>query len=87
MSGAFACACSALGVRTMAESVGSISGIPARGPERHGKPSRYVGHGRPSRAERLEIISRIAAVGVSECSAWIVAILERSDVNEDPGME
>ena len=37
-----------------------------------------------SRAERLEIISLVAAVGMSECSAWINPMLERGGPDEDP---
>ena len=40
-----------------------------------------------SRAERLEIISMVAAVGMSECSAWIIPMLERDDRDEDQRME
>ena len=87
MSGALACACSALGMGTMAESVGSISDVPIRNPGRTASPANSSATA-ASRARRgWKSFSRIAAVGVSECSAWIVPILERSDVNEDPGME
>ncbi|WP_194478115.1 hypothetical protein [Bradyrhizobium sp. CCBAU 53338] len=48
--------------------------------------SRWPRDGRRSRAERLEIISCVAATGMSECSAWIVPILERT-IEEDPTME
>lgn len=40
-----------------------------------------------SRAERLEIISLVAAAGVTECSAWLVPMLERGGLDENPGME
>ena len=40
-----------------------------------------------SRAERLEMISLVAAVGMSECPAWMIPTLERSGPNEDPRME
>jgi len=83
MSGAFACACSAAGARTMANSVSSASGVPIRDPGRHGKSGRYV-DGYLSRTERMEIITHVAAAGMRECSAGIVRILERSDENEDP---
>ncbi len=38
-------------------------------------------------AERLEIMSLVAAVGMNECSAWIIPMLDRGDGNEDPRME
>lgn len=47
-----------------------------------GKPSWPRG-GRLSRAESMEIICCIAATGMSECSAWIISTLERSELNED----
>jgi len=40
-----------------------------------------------SRAERLEIISLVTAVGMSECSAWMIPTLERCGPDEDPRME
>lgn len=49
--------------------------------------SRWPRDGRRSRAERLEIISCIAATGMSESSAWIIPMLERSDLNEDSTTE
>jgi hypothetical protein len=42
---------------------------------------------RRSRAERLDIIFRVAAAGASECSAWIIPMLERGDLNEDSTRE
>lgn len=44
-------------------------------------------HGHLSRTERLEIISCVAAAEMGECSAWIVPMLEHSDLNEDQAME
>jgi hypothetical protein len=40
-----------------------------------------------SRAERLEIISLVAAAGVTECSAWLVPVLERNGFDENSKME
>jgi hypothetical protein len=40
-----------------------------------------------SRAERLEIISLVAAAGVTECSAWLVPVLERNGLDENSRME
>lgn len=40
-----------------------------------------------SRAERLEFISLVAAVGISECSAWIIPMLERGGPDGGPLME
>jgi hypothetical protein len=37
-----------------------------------------------SRAERLEIISLVAAVAMSECCTWIIPMLERGRFDEDP---
>lgn len=51
-------------------------------PERHDVSGRRV-----SRAERLEIISLVAAAGMSECSAWMIPTLERSGPDEDQRME
>lgn len=51
-------------------------------PERHDESGRRL-----SRAERLEIISLVAAAGMSECSAWMIPTLERSGSDEDPRME
>jgi hypothetical protein len=48
---------------------------------------RLSGEGRRSRAERLDIIFRVAAAGASECSAWVIPLLERSDSNEDSTRE
>jgi hypothetical protein len=40
-----------------------------------------------SRAERLEMISVVAAVGMSECAAWLIPMLERGGPEEDPRTE
>lgn len=52
-----------------------------------GRSQRRSNDGRRSRAERLEIIFRVAAAGVNECSAWIIPTLERSGLNEDSATE
>lgn len=71
----------------MAESIASVSDAPVGDLLRHGESSQYSGDGYLSRAERLEIISLVAAVGMSECSAWIIPMLERGDPDEDWRME
>jgi len=43
---------------------------------RYDESGRCWGSGSLSRAERLEIISPVAALGMSECSAWIIPVLE-----------
>lgn len=55
--------------------------------ERHDESGRCRAGRDLSRAERLEIISAIATVGMSECPAWIIPILERGGSDEDPRME
>lgn len=50
---------------------------------RHGGSGRYWSGQRLSRAERLEIISLVAAVGINECSAWIISVLERGNADAD----
>jgi len=40
-----------------------------------------------SRAERLEIISQVATMGMSECSAWIIPMLERGVPDDNSRME
>jgi len=64
-----------------------ISDAPAAGSLRYETSSRRRGYRSLSRAERLEIISLVAAAGATECSAWIVPMLERDDLGEDPTME
>ena len=54
---------------------------------RHDEPGSCRAGRNLSRAERLEIISLVAAVGMSECSAWIIPMLERGGPEEDPRME
>lgn len=54
---------------------------------RHDASVRCSGDGRLSRAGRLEMISLVAAVGMSECSAWIIPMLERVGLDEDLRME
>jgi hypothetical protein len=71
MSGAFVCACSVSGAAIMGKSPASL------------RADDY----RLSPAERLEIISLIAAVGSAEGSAWIVPMLERGGPDEEPTME
>lgn len=53
----------------------------------HGGSGRYWNGRRLSRAERLEIVSLVAAVGMNECSAWIIPVLERGTTDEDPRSE
>ncbi len=60
----------------MLSSLTSNSGAPI-GDLRHRDLADRVDGRSLSRAERLEIISLVAAVGITECSAWIVPILER----------
>jgi hypothetical protein len=43
---------------------------------------RLSSDGRRSRAESLDIIFRVAATGASECAAWIIPVLERSELND-----
>lgn len=49
--------------------------------------NRSTDDGRLSRAERLEIISLVAMVGSSECSAWIIPLLERGGPDDELRME
>ncbi|WP_280705545.1 hypothetical protein [Bradyrhizobium sp. BR13661] len=69
----------------MAESFVSSSKVSAGNKGRPGKFSWRLGDGRLSRSEKLEIISLVAAIGVSECSAWLIPILERD--SRDSTME
>lgn len=73
MSGVFACACSAAGPGTMADAPATTLDVPDGDPQRHGKCYCL------SRTERLEIISLVAAADMSECSAWVIPMLERGD--------
>lgn len=54
---------------------------------RPGKSSLCSGDRRLSRAERMEIISLVAAVGVNEFSAWLIPMLERGGHDEGSTME
>jgi hypothetical protein len=87
MSGAFVCACSALRVETMVERLISASDPLSGDLGRRDKSGRWSGDACLSRAERLEIISLVTAVGMSECSAWIIPMLERGALDEDPKTE
>ena len=87
MSGAFVCASSTLGVQTMVERQISASDALSNDIGRRNKFDRPCNDARLSPAERLEIISLVAAVGISECSAWIIPVLERDGLNEDPRLE
>ena len=87
MSGAFVCAFSALGVRTVVEWLISASDPLSGDLRQRDKSGRCSGGACLSRSERLEIISLVAAVGMSECSAWIIPMLERGGLDEDPRME
>lgn len=73
----------------MGKSLASTSDVPIGYPLRYGKSNRYSGggSGRLSRAERLEIICLVVAAGMSECSAWIIPLLERDSPFDDPMME
>lgn len=70
----------------MADQSGPRSARCGQRPPLDGRSRRWFNDGRLSRAERLEMIFCVAAAGTSECSAWIIPILERSDVN-DPTTE
>lgn len=88
MSGAFVCVCvcSASGPETMIDSLTSLSDVSVGDLRRHGESSRCSGDGRLSRTERLEIISFVAAAGMSECSAWIVPMrAQRPERRSDNG--
>lgn len=63
------------------------SDVPAAGSLRYETSSRHSGYRGLSRAERLEIISLVAAAGASECSAWILPMLEHDDFGDDPAAE
>ncbi len=54
---------------------------------RPGETGWYRGGRALSRAERLEVISLVATIGPSECSAWIIPMLERGGPDEDRRME
>jgi hypothetical protein len=85
MSGAFVCACFALGVEIMTEPLASTSRATLGDLLRHHGSSRYPDS--RSRTERLEIISLIAGGGISECSAWIIPMLENGSLDEDRRMD
>lgn len=68
----------------MADALATTSDAPDGDLQHHGKAFRCSCL---SRSERLEIISLIAAVDTSECSAWVIPMLERGDVSEDSTME
>jgi len=87
MSGAFACACSAVGPAIMADLVLSNFGRSGRRPAAISESPRPSGGGRISRTERLEIISFVATTEMTECFAWVISILERSGLNEDASTE
>jgi hypothetical protein len=86
MSGGFVCGFYPPGVEILPKSFTVTSDVPV-GDLRHCKSSRGADDRCLSRAERLKIISLIAAVGMSECSAWINPMLERGGPDEDPRME
>ena len=75
ISGEFACGSSGSGMEIMIE-------LPC-----HEQSDRCRADRNLSRAERLEIISMVAAVEMSECSAWIIPMLERGGRDEDQRME
>jgi hypothetical protein len=66
-----------------------VSAANARSGElgRRDKSGRRSRDERLSRAERLKTISVVAAVGMSECSTWIIPMLERGGLDEDPRMQ
>ena len=78
MSGVSASACFTLGAKTMAEPLGFRPNAPHDLSLRHRRPSPSPADRGLSRAERLEIVSLIAAAGISECSGWVIPVLERS---------
>ena len=86
MSGGFACTCYPTGVRNLLKSFASNPDVPAVTLS-HREFTRSAGDRCLSRAERLEIISLVAAVGVTECSAWLVPILERDGFDQNPSMQ
>ena len=83
MSGGFVCARDPTGVQNVLDASKPDAPI---GDLRNRNLTRSVDPRCLSRAERLEIISLVAA-GVSECSAWIVPMLERDGIDKDPNME
>src|SRR5262245_55306795 len=87
MFGAFVCASSTLGVETMVERQISASDALSNDIGQRNKFDRPCSDARLSPAERLEIIALVAAVGISECSAWIIPVLERDGLNEDSRLE
>lgn len=87
MFGGFVCGCSGPGAETMDKSRAWTSDMPTGDLLRHGKSKRCADEGCLSRAERLEIISLVATVGMSECSAWLILMLERGGPDDDPRME
>ncbi len=83
MSGGSVCAYYPTGVQNLLNSSNPDAPI---GDLRNRNLARSVDPRCLSRAERLEVISLVSA-GVSECSAWIVAMLERDGIDKDPNME
>lgn len=71
----------------MGKSRAWTSDMPIRDLLRYSKSNRCADEGCLSRAERLEIISLVATVGMSECSAWLILMLERGGPEVDPRME
>ncbi len=82
MPGGFVCAGSGPGAGIMSRSLDSTPDVPVGDRRRHGKSSRSADDRCLSRAERLEIICLVAAVGMSECSAWIIPMLEHGGPDE-----
>ena len=87
MSGGFVCAYSSRRARIMGKSPTSTSDMPIGDLRRHAISGRHADDRCLSRAERLEIISAVAAVGMGECSAWIIPMLEHGGPDEGPRME
>lgn len=86
MSGGFVCACYPTGVQNLLKSFTSNPDVPVVTLS-HREFTRSADNRCLSRAERLEIISLVAAVGVTESSAWLVPMLERDGFDENPRME
>jgi len=54
---------------------------------RYDESGQCRGSGSLSRAERMEMISLVAAFGMNECSAWFIPMLERGEPIEDYRIE
>lgn len=81
MSGGFVCACS--GAVLMGEPSGSASDAAVGDLPWQIRSSRRSDGSSLSRAQRLEIICQVAALGISECSGWIIPMLEHGGGDQD----